>query len=393
MSKRLLQFILTVTVLAIGSFLTVLLIQLRPAPESSPPQRALREVILLTLQVDHDPVVIPVWGTVQARQEVSLRPEVPGTIVWVSPDFERGRGVDGGTELARIDPSDFEAAVAAAEAELQLAQARLAEEEALAEQAGGDLRRLGLDASHPLALRQPQVAGAQAAVMAARAGVAQAERNLDRTRIRAPFAARIQERSIDLGSTVSAGGTPVAQLIGTANAEVLIPLRPRQWTALGIDPEDIAQLALLELSLRDSRGEGRRSATLESVLPLVDPTTRLRSAVALLPDPFGSTAEGKASLPPGTFVEGTLSGPGAGPRFRLPASALTAGNRLRLFQPSGEDNPSKGTVHEVDIRVLTMETDTVLVQGPLAEGDRVVLTPLHPFSEGMEVRAQAEDRR
>lgn len=391
MNKRLLQTLLTLLVLAAGIALTALLIHLRPVPESTPPQPMVREVALLTLEAENGPVALAVWGTVQTRQQVSLQPEVSGTIVWLSSDFERGRAVVAGEDLARIDPADFEAAVASARAELQLAESRLAEEEALAEQASADLQQLGYEATHPLALRQPQVAGARAAVAAAQAALSQAERNLVRTRIRAPFDARIQERFIDLGSTVSAAGAPVGQLIGTASAEVLIPLRPRQWDALGIDPEDPASLSLLELSLDNPHGDGQRRATIESVLPIVDATTRLRSAVAILPDPFGSPAEGEIALPPGTFVDGTLSGPGTGTHFRLPASALTAGNRIRLFQPDGDDSPETGTVHEIEVRVLTLEEDTVLLRAPLEPGDRVVTTPLHPFSGGMKVRVKTED--
>src|SRR5699024_12180089 len=56
-----------------------------------------------------------------------------------------------------------------------------------------------------LVLRQPQLKAARSSVQSARAAVEQAELNLQRTSIEAPFDAHILNRNVNDGSQVAAG--------------------------------------------------------------------------------------------------------------------------------------------------------------------------------------------
>jgi multidrug resistance efflux pump len=72
---------------------------------------------------------------------------------------------------------------------------------------------LGGDPGKPneLAVREPQLAQARALLASAKAGLEEAERNLARCEIRAPFAGRVGEKTIDAGQYVTRG-TAVARI-------------------------------------------------------------------------------------------------------------------------------------------------------------------------------------
>ena len=59
-----------------------------------------------------------------------------------------------------------------------------------------------------LVLRKPQIAAVEAELQSARAALEQARLNLERTRVTAPFAGMVLNRSVDLGTRVTAT-TPI----------------------------------------------------------------------------------------------------------------------------------------------------------------------------------------
>ena len=84
-------------------------------------------------------------------------------------------------------------------------------------------RRAPAAAAGPLALWEPQVEAARAAVQGARIAVADAELLLSRTEVRAPFAGVVRTESIDLGQFVTAGRA-VGRLYAADAVEVVVPL-------------------------------------------------------------------------------------------------------------------------------------------------------------------------
>lgn len=81
-----------------------------------------------------------------------------------------------------------------------------------------DLELAGVDSLSPnqrsLVLRKPQLDAIKAEVKAAEAAVAQAELNLSRSTIRAPFDAHILSQNVTVGSQVSPGNE-LGRLVGS----------------------------------------------------------------------------------------------------------------------------------------------------------------------------------
>ena len=150
------------------------------------------------------PILVPAIGTVNAFNVVTVRSRVEGELVNIA--FEDGQWVQEGDFLAQIDPRTYQI-------RLDQANAQLLQNEAQLRLARLDLeryRRLSKQDSISLQQLQNQEASVQqlqGAVQAAKAGVDEAQLQLDYTQITAPLSGRLGFRTVDKGNLVSAGST------------------------------------------------------------------------------------------------------------------------------------------------------------------------------------------
>ncbi|MBY4891948.1 carboxymuconolactone decarboxylase family protein [Rhodobacteraceae bacterium N5(2021)] len=64
-----------------------------------------------------------VWGNLRAAETWVAVAEVQGEVIWRHPDLEPGRLIPAGTEVLRIDPADYELALAQSQADLAALEA------------------------------------------------------------------------------------------------------------------------------------------------------------------------------------------------------------------------------------------------------------------------------
>ena len=184
--KRFLRATLPLVIIGGCGFLAWWFISHRPQPQTMEMPPPVVRVEATALKKTSFPVKVRSQGTVQPRTQSSLLPEVSAKVIEVSPSFRPGGFFDTGEVLLRLDPVDYETAVVIAKATLAQAEVTLAEEKTKAEQARANWRTLGKSGEpSALALRLPQVAKAEADVASAAAQIAKAERDLERTIIRA----------------------------------------------------------------------------------------------------------------------------------------------------------------------------------------------------------------
>ncbi|HEY0207073.1 MAG TPA: efflux RND transporter periplasmic adaptor subunit [Acetobacteraceae bacterium] len=148
---------------------------------------------------------VPVWldglGTVQAFNQVQIRPFVDGPLVEVR--FQEGQSVKTGDVLARIDPRSYQASLDAATAKKQqdeatLANARLDVGRYAKLAAGQYSSGQQVDTARATAAQlEAQVRGDQAQIDTART-------NLGYTTITAPIDGRVGIRQVDAGNLVRA---------------------------------------------------------------------------------------------------------------------------------------------------------------------------------------------
>ncbi len=340
-------------------------------------------------------------GTVSPRTASALVPEVSGRVVAVAPSFAAGGFFEKDEVLVTLEPGDYAAAEVRARAAVAQAASRLAAEEAESavarqewERLAGGAKRDGSAASGPqepppLVVRAPQLAEARAALDAAQAALEQAGRDLKRTSLRAPFAGRVRDKSVDVGQFVNRGA-PVASLYAVDAAEVRLPIPDDQLAFLDLPPSFRGETALPEAGpevLLRARFAGRERTWTGRIVRLegeIDPRSRMVTTVARVENPYGRGDDsGRPPLAAGLFVEAEIQGRTVKDAVVLPRAALRGPDRVWIVD-------AENRLRFRAVEVLRADRESVLLAGGLASGERVCLTPLDTATDGMPVRVHAE---
>ncbi|GAA5483480.1 efflux RND transporter periplasmic adaptor subunit [Haloferula sargassicola] len=350
-----------------------------PEMEHVEPQRLKTEVI--ELHATDYQVELDSQGVVRAHHETPLTPTISGTIITIHPNFEDGAFFKQGEVLAELDPADYTASVEGARSRLAQAEAALAQEEARAKQARLNWDDLGYqEEPSDLVLRKPQLKQARANVDAAKAELDQAERNLERTKIRAPFDGRVRRRLVGLGQAVGAS-TDLGTLFATDFAEVRLPLTPEQldFIDLPAHEDDPSVPVTLVDALGTGRGEpaswpGRIVRTEGSL----DPASRELFVIARVDDPFGLSSD-HPPLRLAQPVRALIKGHVLKQVYVVPRNSLRGVNIIYLVD---QEDPSI-IRHEID--PVWSTADELVVPEGLEEGQWLAVTRLPYAPDGAPV--------
>jgi RND family efflux transporter MFP subunit len=180
------------------------LVVARPTPEAQPAREHRPVVSVVTVEPGVERLRVPAQGTVEPRTENEVVAEVGGRLAWLSPHFESGSFFEAGELLARIEPADYEIALERARAAVERARSQRQLAEASLSRSVG-LRDAGAasDAAHEQAESNAAIAAANE--REAEAALRQAELELSRTELRAPFKGRVRDRTADAGQLVGRG--------------------------------------------------------------------------------------------------------------------------------------------------------------------------------------------
>lgn len=381
--QKLLRIVLPILILLMGVIGMRLLVQSRQAP----PKQALKnpgvlvEVIRAELG-DHSLQVVGT-GTVQSRQEVAITPQVSGRIVGLAPGFQAGGFFRKGDLLFEIEAVDYQLAAeraSAALAKVEVDQALVEGQARVAKEEWSRLYPNGTEAP-PLVLQQPQLKNAAAAVAAARATLEQAQLELARTRIHAPFDCRVRSEEVALGQYVRAAAS-VALVAGTEAVEIVVPLPLEDLGWLQIPRAGGAgKGSPARVRLSGSSEEQGWSGRIVRSLGEVDSRSRMARVVVAVDDPYGMASKGsqQPDLELGMFVEVVLSGRTLPQVVALPRSALREGGMVWTV-----DDEERLQLQPV--KVARQEGELVLISEGLASGDRVVLTRISGAAPGLQLR-------
>lgn len=370
----------------------VLMVLFRPDPPAAPTPSRVPYVSVAPARAGAGPIPVHGAGTVRPRAEVEVAAQVAGKVAWVEPAFQSGGRVRRGQVLFRVEDADYRNRVRQARANVAAQQVALlqAQEEvriARSEYERFRRRRAGAgeaeaeaEEAGPLALREPQLAAARAALARDSAALADAELALSRTEVRAPFGGIVRSESVAPGRLV-APGQAVGRLYAADAVEVVVPLADAEASLLP---------GLWELRAGDGDrrmaarvvarfGDGSRSWTgyVDRAETALDERTRTVHVIVRVPGPF------RAGGPPllvGQFVDARIDGGAADPWFALPRPALRAGDEVWAVRDSA--------IAVVPVRVLQRPQDSVLVTGDLRPGESVVVGGISFATEGMIVRTR-----
>ncbi|MCY3684156.1 MAG: efflux RND transporter periplasmic adaptor subunit [Gemmatimonadetes bacterium] len=381
-------------ILLMSTIVAYLMIWLKPEPEIRP--LTSRAPFAVTASAVVGTGAIPVYGsgTVRPVAEIDVATEINGKVVWVDSAFQSGGRVRKGQILFRIDDADYRNRVQQAHANVaaqHVALLRANEEAQIARAEYAQYRHGQTDiaGANPLALWEPQLEAARAAVVRDSAVLADAELALARTKVRAPFRGVVQAESIDMGQFVVAGQS-VGRIYATDAVEVVVPLSdanavliPGLWDLeAGDGDRQVKARVIAEYGDGSYAWEGyvdRAEASL-------DEQTRTINVIVRVPNPFTSGTRVEAASadpgPPllvGKFAEVRIEGIIPDQYFILRRSALRPGNEVWAVR-----DDSLLTI--VPVRVLQRSDDKVFVTGTLKAGQAVVIGGIQVATEGMVVR-------
>lgn len=324
-------------------------------------------------------------GTVQPSQEVILSPRVNGEIIERSPAFTPGGYVKKGEMLLRIDPSDYKNTLALRKSELQQAIADLNIEKGRQEIAKSDFRLVedSLSAENrALVLRDPQLNAIQARVGAARAAVDQAELELRRTTIRAPFDAHIVSRMVNIGSQV-APGQDLGRLVGTDEYWIVatVPVSKLPW--ISFPDNNNPESSEVKIRNHTAREDGHsRTGYVYRLIGVLEDQTRLARILITVPNPLldSGVPEDLSPLIIGSFVEVNIIGNDVENVVRLNRDYTRKNNTVWVMEGD--------TLNIKDIRIRFQDARYAYISEGLEEGEKVVTTNLTTVAEGVSLRTE-----
>lgn len=387
--KRILQIFLPIVFLSIAGGMVYYFVSTKSGPSKRKFQTPTPSVVTRDLEKRDFDIVLKSQGSVRARTRSNLVAEVRGRVMSIADNFQDGAFFEEGDVLLQLDKDDYETELIIAEGSLIQAELALVEEQARYEQASQDWARLNPDEKpNSLVLREPQLREAQANVAGAQARVKTAKRNLERTRIKAPYAGRILTKNVDVGQYIAAGAQ-IAEIYAVDFAEVRLPLTASQFGFLnlpnvyrGEDPEfDEGPRVVLKSS--DGKNEYEWEGKIVRSEGAVDESTRQIFVVAQIDNPYGRTKSGRPPLKVGAFVEAEIEGVTLKDVFVIPRKLLRENTNVLTVDGDNYLNRTK-------VSLVWQNDEVIVVDGGLKEGDRLCLTYV-PFAlEGWQVKTTPE---
>lgn len=332
--------------------------------DAAPPVRPVKSVVVgatKRLSSLHFP------GVVDASTGVSLSFEVSGRIVYFPFVHGRGRHVEAGAVLARLDDRDYSNEVAKAEAELAYAESNFQRMDA---------------ALKKNAVSMDEHSSARASAEKARANLAIARKALGDTVLRAPFAGVISDVYADNFDTVSPS-TAILKLQDMTTLDLTVSV-PESYVLSA--PAAARSKFSFEASF-DSLPGREFPVRVKDAARVADSVTQTYRATFALDAPKdvdilpGMTCTVSAKVPDKDMkdvAEGSLS---------VPFSAVGAAADAKSFVWRLDDNgDGTYTVRRADVKLGTRFGESILVQSGLSAGDRVAVAGVTVLTEGRVVR-------
>ena len=373
------QIIIPMVILATGIAVMAVFSNMKKPPEEKTEVNNVPIVAVSNILVTPMTLEVNSYGMVTPKYETELIAQVNGEIVELSDTFLRGSFVKKDQLLARIDPNDYQAALIDAQAAMATARAALEKEVAQGKVAEREWKKITDTSPTELSLRKPQLAQELARVKAAQASVLRAERNLERTEIRAPYDAMINSRNIGLGSFVGVG-SKIGHVLATATAEVRLPVADNQFEFLANQGVN----ANVNLFGKYAGKSTQWSATIKRNEGVIDNKSRMGYLVAELTDPYQLNNKTKQAtkhkitpLRFGSYVNAKIVGNNIAQATVVPRHLVINGKVAIL----GEDSK----LHYVVIDIIRQQGSNVIVANGLLSGDRLIVSALDYPVDGMKL--------
>ena len=364
-----------IIILVSSIILFVLMIKLKPEAEFQEPKIIPQLVETMVAYPSEVSAKISSQGTIRPEHEIFITSELSGKVAWVSESFLDGAGFRTGDTLMKIEKRDYELALISTESSLFQAKLALEREEAESNLASIEWKRVGKGDASSLTLREPQLAQARAVLAAAEAAYEQSKRNLERTSIIAPFDGRVRKKMVDLGTNLIPGAR-VADIYATASFEVRLPIADKDIPFLGIplDGTSINSTNRPDVKLSTSYGgdELEINGSIVRSESEIDLKTRMISVIATIP-----ISKSNTRFKVGMFVNAEIKGSSFPGVTVVPRSAVKDDMIWVVIDQK---------LRRKSVEVIRYEKDFAFISNGLNKNDRILITRLSSYVDGMPVR-------
>lgn len=315
-------------------------------------------------------------GEVKPKQQVDLRSQVEGRLLFVAANLVEGGRVNKGQLLLKVDDSDYLLNVIQSEAKVAQAKQQLEKVRAQANVAKQELVNLGRDNANDLARWLPQLEHAEAELKSAKAQLDKAKLDLERTEILAPFSGVVRSENVNVGQQINRN-TTLTSIYNAEIMEVNLALNGKQLSILelpidfyqedynkGVDVTFSAEMGnqILSWQGRIVRTSGQ-----------FDPRTRTLNVIAEI-----HQNQNKSNILPGLFVNGKIKGSVVHNASTLPRTAVRSSNRI--WYVDEESNLQVKT-----IELIHRDDQSVVVKG-IANNTDIIISALVAPTPGMPVK-------
>ena len=368
------NLIIPVFILGGFLFLAATLMATAPVLEPSSIEKLTTSVRVLNIQPKSVQLKVNSQGSVMPSTESQLIPEVSGRVAWMSPNLVAGGYFNDEDILIRVDDTDYKTKLNRAKAALKRAEAEQQHNEyEYRRMLSLEKRSLVSRSQLENALRAFRVA--DAALQDAQATFQQAEQDIARTEITAPFAGLVRSENVDIGQFVSRGN-PIATIYASDQVEVRLPIADRQLAYLNI-PVNIRGEIPSEFQPEVKLTAQYAGQTLEWKGQIVrseaeiDVSSRMVQLVARV-----ESSANSVPLSVGLFVSAEIEGLAAENVVVLPREALRNDNQVLVVDEEDRLRFRK-------IEPLRLYQNDLLVRAGLQAGERVCISPIQTALEGM----------
>lgn len=380
------NLLLCLVIIAVGLGLAEYIKKTSPKAQKRAPQRSIPRVETLALFPGDHQVSINAMGSVIPAREMTLKSRVSGQVESTHPEFMVGGFIGQGQRILKIDPQDYQLALARKKSQLVNAQYELKVEMGYQEVAQREWALLNTGqpadpADVELALRKPHLAKAQSDLAATQAELEQARLSLSRTDIMAPFNAVIRTKNVEIGSQISTQDS-LAELVGTDEywIRVSLPVDRLQWIRIPTNRSETGAWATVHY-----RGH-QRTGRVVRLLGDLEPQGRMARVLISVKSPLGLNAR-EPNRPPlliGEYVRVQIQGDHLADVYRIPRSALR--DNSTIWMVATDD-----TLQVKPVDTVWRDDRVVLIDDHINPGDRLVISDLATVVDGMPVAPTHND--
>ena len=377
--------IITVAIILFAGAIAYVLQATAPKPEQIEPKEASTTIRVLRAHKEDIQLEVSSQGNVLPRTQSELIPEVSGRVKWKSANLVPGGFFKKDELLLSIDDRDYRSNVARSQAGITRAKAE-------DEHARFELKRLQelvkdkltSQATLETALRSQRIA--EAVLLEARIALEQAQRDLWRTEIRAPYDGLVRSEKVDLGQFISRGQS-FASIYSSDSVEVRLPVADRQLAYLDLPlgyrgelSDELAPEVILYTTYGGQHYEWigklvRTEAEIDSKSRMVNAIVRVEN----------DSESQQPPLPIGLFVSASIKGKTVKNIISLPRAALRNQHQVLVVD---KDN----RLRYRSVEIMRFEKDNVIISAGIEDGEVINISPIQTVIDGMRVNPIFPDK-